>query len=537
VHDMKNADMGVIIDEIPTPFMLGVSEETPYIFTGVAPSALKGYRYTKINSSKIYDTETFSRFPIKENTLNEFYGRSTNIHNIPAYPQLFEPLASIHRINTDIHQDGQIPTFFLYGNPAGVREMHSNVFLKTKIELNLTYIGLNYVQSITRINIKLAGRSTKMTPKGSYKINLGKGNELFGFQKIKLRSLVTDPSYLREKLSNDLIKSFGLAGSGYSYARVFIDDKPYGLFGVQEDLENPWIVNEFNDGSQDYTQGTLYAGNHNASLSPITDIESLDIKEGDVFHQPQYQIKEVSSRNGEKSPSDFQQLISLTEFLAMTPITKSISAWNQKIDIDSVLRSLALEVIVGNNDGYIASQTNYFLFSNLKQSGQFIFIPSDMDFTFGSGFKRYCNDTIQGKYENFPYFDVTLPLLRILEVPDFKLTFGELIKKAVSNVNIIYSRIDALAEMIKEDVIWDQSITRDYIILPNINTINSNLTFIVENEHMNPVVFFDYLGRVLHNNISFEEAINGTIKRPSIMGLKQWITASTDAYLKDQLLR
>lgn len=120
--------------------------------------------------------------------------------------------------------------------------------------------------------------------------------------------------------------------------RVFIDDKPYGLFGVQEDLENPWIVNEFNNGDQNYLQGTLYAGNHLASLSPITDIKSFETKEGDIFYQPQYEIKEVSSRNGEKIPSDFQRLISLTDFLAMPPITKSITTWNKQIDTDSVLR-------------------------------------------------------------------------------------------------------------------------------------------------------------------------------------------------------
>lgn len=138
---MKNGNMGVIIDDIKTPFKLDVSKETPYVFTGIAPSAVKGYRYAKINSSKIYQTEPFVRFPTKTNTLNEFYGRSINIHSIPEYPQLFTPLASIHRIDTLIHQDGQIPTFFFYGNQKGVREMHSNLFLNTKVELNLTYVG------------------------------------------------------------------------------------------------------------------------------------------------------------------------------------------------------------------------------------------------------------------------------------------------------------------------------------------------------------------------------------------------------------
>lgn len=195
--------------------------------------------------------------------------------------------------------------------------------------------------------------------------------------------------------------------------------------------------------------------------------------------------------------------------------------------------SLALEVIIGNSDGYIASHTNYYLYSDPNQNGRLIFIPSDMDLTFGSGFKSYCNETTQGNYVNLPYFNPNLPLLRILEIPEFKLTFGELIKKAVDNINTIYSRIDSLVEMIKEDVVWDKSIARDYITLPELTTINANPTAAVEKENINPVVFFDYFGRVLHNNISFEEAINGTIYRPSIMGLKQWITNSAAAYLKN----
>lgn len=132
--------MGVIIDDIATPFLLGVSTETPYLFTGTAPIASKGYRYTRVNSSGI-QAEPFLRSPIASNSLNEFYGRSTNIYSVPTFPQLYTPLSSIHRINTNIHQDDQIPNFFFSGNEVGVREMHSNIFSKIKIELNLTYIG------------------------------------------------------------------------------------------------------------------------------------------------------------------------------------------------------------------------------------------------------------------------------------------------------------------------------------------------------------------------------------------------------------
>lgn len=156
-----------------------------------------------------------------------------------------------------------------------------------------------------------------------------------------------------------------------------------------------------------------------------------------------------------------------------------------------------------------------------------------MDMTFGSSSKYSCNETIRGNYENFPNFKATLPLLHILQIPEFKSTFDELIKKAVSIVNILYSRIDILTLMIKDDVYWDKSIARDYINLPEEAGMKANITLVLESENLSPVIFSDYFERVLHNNISFEEAINGTINRPSIMGLKQWIFKAANSYLKN----
>ena len=56
-------------------------------------------------------------------------------------------------------------------------------------------------------------------PKASYKIKFNKKDMLFGYRKIKFRSLTTDPSYIREKLAFDLAESFGLPTTRYSYAR------------------------------------------------------------------------------------------------------------------------------------------------------------------------------------------------------------------------------------------------------------------------------------------------------------------------------
>jgi hypothetical protein len=110
--------------------MLSPSSETPYIYTGTALVANISYKYTRVINNNIVDRELFSRWPVQIDTANEFYNRSINSCRLPAYPQLYPPLSSIDRINTGIHQDDQILSFFFNGDEAGTVNMHSHAFDK-----------------------------------------------------------------------------------------------------------------------------------------------------------------------------------------------------------------------------------------------------------------------------------------------------------------------------------------------------------------------------------------------------------------------
>jgi hypothetical protein len=138
----SGAEMGVVVDNNSAPYILGVSAETPYIFTGNAPIANSGYKYVRMFNGSIQESESFIRSPVQKNTYNEFYNRSFNTYSLPSFPQLYPPLSSIHRIKSELHQDDQIPSFFFYGNEAGIANMHSNPLDKSiKVDLNLVYIG------------------------------------------------------------------------------------------------------------------------------------------------------------------------------------------------------------------------------------------------------------------------------------------------------------------------------------------------------------------------------------------------------------
>lgn len=79
--------------------------------------------------------------------------------------------------------------------------------------------SLDQAKVLRGAKVQLSGRGTRNLPKASYKIKFSKKDMLFGYRKLKFRSLLTDPSYMREKLAFDLAESFGLPTTRYSYAR------------------------------------------------------------------------------------------------------------------------------------------------------------------------------------------------------------------------------------------------------------------------------------------------------------------------------
>lgn len=142
IHNSAGSDIGVLVDNNATPFMLHASPETPYIHTGTAPIANTSYRYTRVLNNKNIESEAFWRSPSQKDTVNEFYNRSMNTYSLPEFPQLCPSLSSIHRISSELHQDSQIPSFFFEGREAEIANMHANVFDKEiKVETGLTYIG------------------------------------------------------------------------------------------------------------------------------------------------------------------------------------------------------------------------------------------------------------------------------------------------------------------------------------------------------------------------------------------------------------
>jgi spore coat protein CotH len=179
--------------------------------------------------------------------------------------------------------------------------------------------------------IKLAGRSSRWAPKLSYSLKTPKHQDLLGFRHLKLRANAMDPSYLREILCYDIMKSMGLPASGASYVRVILNDQPMGLFLLIEPYKSNWYRNEFGGGKKlKHGQGISYHGYGGPTdLSPFSDTKD---------YKTYYHI--VQNPDKKHGPPSYDRLLDFIDFLADAPTTAEDAAdtWNKHIDVESVIR-------------------------------------------------------------------------------------------------------------------------------------------------------------------------------------------------------
>lgn len=530
--------MGVVVDNVTYPLQYNKTVSR-VLYTGKAPAAKNGYQYVKITkANNNTEAESFLRPPTDSDTVNEFFNRTWNTRELAQFPVVYEPLPAINRIKTDLHIDGQIPTMHLMANQTEVDLMHhSNSTEDYKIMSNMTYISLKDTLNYQDVEISLAGRSSRWMPKLSYNVKLNKKDRIYQTRRVKLRALDTDPSYIREQLAYDVLKSVGLLSSEFSYIRVFMNEKELGLFGIIETFQDPWIANSFANGSTSYEQGNLYQGvfqspassrlNHTSDLSYYNNITA--------YADGQYKIKADATKGKKKSP-DYEPLMKFTKFIETAPTNTSdaVNVWKSKLDTDAFLRSMALEVLLGYADGYLAMADNYYLYDNLNTS-QLFFISSDMDLTFGS--TMFPIDKMwSGNYSTFPQL-YTRPLMnKILQVPAFKQQYQELlvnITKSLVNPTAMNDRINDLQSMLTEDVEWDEQLAR---VAKNLmasmaggdidpNNLDPNIAGAIGSQvpaDMDMNVMLDF-GKRLNDTVPFNVAIDGPTGHVSLAGVKEWI--------------
>lgn len=188
---------------------------------------------------------------------------------------------------------------------------------------------------------------------------------LGGYRTLNLLNSHTDPTFLRTILYYQVARAY-IPSPKANYVRVVINGENWGIYVNAQQFNKDFTRDWFKS-----TQGARWKVPGSPRGAGGLAYLGEDLRE----YKKRYEIK---SKDDLKS---WTELIKLCRVLNQTPVEKLETALEPLLDIDGVLKFLALENALINSDGYWIRASDYNLY--LDEKGRFHVIPHDANETFG----------------------------------------------------------------------------------------------------------------------------------------------------------
>ena len=358
-------------------------------------------------------------------------------------------------------------------------------------------------------SLKQAARSK--SPRFSLKVDFNFFNSartFRGLKKVNFNNGWSDPTLIRERLGYELFEQIGIPTPRSSFVDLWVNDTHLGVYTMVEQVDKTFLGRHFPKddgnlykpemlaGSLNWTEAELEEQRARWGTTGQDDLDSsLDINLGGgklreimqafeqqneagdetVIPKPQNlppgmplpgvppgqqrdYLELVGLKTNENRP-DHSALLHFLDILNNEP-DETFSAEIEKVlDVDEVLRFLAVSTLIVHLDNYIGSGHNYYLY---EVDGKFTVIPWDLNMAFGT-----FNCDIDGEgLINF-YIDeptggpvAERPLVkRLLSHPPYLDIYHGYLESLLDgpfSVDVMKSRIDQLADLIRPFVKADE---------------------------------------------------------------------------------
>ena len=354
--------------------------------------------------------------------------------------------------------------------------VHCNVNFKSKGEEH------DFVDA----GLRLRGNTSRRRPEGNggemhrtdntdwhhchFMINLRKyqkddAHELHNVRKIHLKWHKDDRAYCRELYCYDLFRRFGIWTAPYSsYCRLWIhvegDSKPayYGIYEMIEVIDDKYVKK----------RKELY-GDHKHNLWKCSwgaDLNYNNIHHANIWYDDDstenrtYELK----TNTENFNAAKEQLIEFTKNVTQRK-GQDFHDWIASVcDVRLLLRTYAVNVVVGMWDDYWNNKNNFYIYFNSsdKNNYKFFFIPYDYDNTLGTS--HNCGvQSDSGRQDPLNWGNTNeSPLIgKILQFDDYRNIYVEALNELIDPANNLFyyqhsiSRINGWHSMIRNYVVND----------------------------------------------------------------------------------
>ncbi len=175
-----------------------------------------------------------------------------------------------------------------------------------------------------------------------------------GLDELVLDNSACDASYLRQYVALDAFREMGVDAPFVTFFNVSVNGKPHGFYVGIEAIDSRFLERAFESHKHN-----LYKADYYASLAPGMKMSALEQKKG-----------------SDETKEDIKKLIQIID---ETPLGEK-GEIDDYIDVDGVLRILAVDAVIHNWDGYAGEVAhNYYLYMGEEK---FHMIPWDLNEAF-----------------------------------------------------------------------------------------------------------------------------------------------------------
>ncbi|MEN9787815.1 MAG: hypothetical protein RLZZ299_3079 [Pseudomonadota bacterium] len=183
-----------------------------------------------------------------------------------------------------------------------------------------------------------------------------------GLRRWTLQNMIQDGSMIAEYVFYTFARAHGVPAPRRTYAEVRLAGRARGLYGLQEAADGPFFARWTGDGD-----GNLYEGGWGA-----------DVKPGRADN---FVVESLGNRW--EPPRDLEALIDTLE-----DSESILAGLGRCFDLDALMRAWAVEIVTGQDDGYVTLANNYLLYGGADGDeacgGRWWLVPWGVDQAFES---------------------------------------------------------------------------------------------------------------------------------------------------------
>jgi hypothetical protein len=299
-----------------------------------------------------------------------------------------------------------------------------NAFSRLYKPCTVRVVNSRIDETVASVGMRLRGNTSRTAKKKSWKLSFNEfmqGRRFHGVKKFNLNGEHNDVSICRSTLTWKLYRNFGVPGARTNHVHLKINDGSR-VEGVHVNVEQ--IDDDFVDAWFGSDNGNLYKCTFKGARADLRFVSpglpSTYENRGGNETGTTYQ-NEIN--NG---PMAFTDLADFIAFVNQSSDSQFAAELGDRFNVDTFLRAMAADVVMGHWDNYWYGANNYYLY-NHPLHGRFEYIPFDVDNSVGVDFfginwanRSHANFGNNGFGSN-P--DVPPLIRRVLAVPSWEQQF------------------------------------------------------------------------------------------------------------------